>query len=107
MTTEEIMGISSHFDKAQSHLIITVDGRFDFSCHQSFRDVYENLPQVPQTIVIDLHNATYLDSSALGMLLLLRDHTGDANTQITLQNVSDDVRKILTISNFNQLFAIN
>jgi anti-anti-sigma factor len=48
----------------------------------------------------------FLDSSALGMLLLLRDHAGGEHARIRLVNCSSDVRKILTISNFSKLFHI-
>ncbi|MNO07328.1 STAS domain protein [compost metagenome] len=55
---------------------------------------------------MDLKGTTYLDSSALGMLLLLRDHAGGERAQIRLANCNPDVRKILAISNFEQLFQI-
>ena len=53
-----------------------------------------------------MKEATYIDSSALGMLLLLRDHVGGDDAQIQVINSSNDVRKTLTISNFNKLFDI-
>lgn len=55
---------------------------------------------------MNLKDATYLDSSALGMLLLLRDHAGGENAEITLTNANADVRKILAISNFEQIFDV-
>ncbi len=53
-----------------------------------------------------MSETTYLDSSALGMLLLLRDHAGGDDSAIEIVNCSADVKKILTISNFEQLFDI-
>ncbi len=53
-----------------------------------------------------MRDATYLDSSALGMLLLLRDHAGGDAAEVRIVNCNPDVRKILTISNFEQLFEI-
>ncbi|MCY1442851.1 STAS-domain containing protein [compost metagenome] len=61
----------------------------------------------PKRYVVDLKGATYLDSSALGMLLLLRDHAGGDQAQISLIHCNADVRKILSISNFQQLFDIS
>lgn len=87
-------------------LTIAIDGRFDFSVHQEFRQAYEQAAQAPQQYVIDMSDTTYLDSSALGMLLLLRDHAGGDNATISIICCNDDVRKILTISNFDQLFTI-
>lgn len=87
-------------------LIISVDGRFDFSSHQEFRESYDRPDVRPQRYIVDLDRATYLDSSALGMLLLLRDHAGGESSQVTITNCNRDVKKILTISNFEQLFTI-
>ena len=39
-------------------------------------------------------------------LLLLRDHAGGDEADIRLLNCSPDVRKILSVSNFEQLFVI-
>jgi anti-anti-sigma factor len=86
-------------------LTISVKGRFDFAKHQEFRESYENKDLAE--VVIDLKEATYLDSSALGMLLLLRDHAGGEDSCIRLVNSSSDVRKILAISNFHKLFDIS
>lgn len=87
-------------------LRISVAGRFDFQKHQEFRDSYENVKQKPESFEVDLKDATYLDSSALGMLLLLRDHAGGEHAEITLTNANADVRKILAISNFEQIFVV-
>ncbi|MBU6957419.1 STAS domain-containing protein [Pseudomonas sp. CVAP len=89
-------------------LTISVKGRFDFAKHQEFRDSYERPDgQMPNSVVVDLKEATYLDSSALGMLLLLRDHAGGDNSDIRVVNSSSDVKKILAISNFDKLFDIS
>lgn len=87
-------------------LTIVISGRFDFGAHQEFRNAYERVSSTPRRYVVDLKDTTYLDSSALGMLLLLRDHAGGDSAQIRLLNCKPDVRKILAISNFEQLFQI-
>jgi anti-anti-sigma factor len=88
-------------------LTIKIQGRFDFSAHQEFRDAYEKSKEDPSEYVVDMKETTYLDSSALGMLLLLRDHAGGDNSSIRIVNCNPDVKKILTISNFEQLFSIS
>ncbi|CAI8986014.1 MULTISPECIES: STAS domain-containing protein [Pseudomonas] len=86
-------------------LTISVKGRFDFAKHQDFRASYEN--KALKAVVVDLKEATYLDSSALGMLLLLRDHAGGDDSDVRVVNSNSDVRKILAISNFDKLFDIS
>jgi anti-anti-sigma factor len=98
--------IWSQQSENQKELTIKINGRFDFSCHQDFRKSYEDLDTEPQSYIIDMRDTSYLDSSALGMLLLLRDHAGGDQAKITIAHCNDDVKKILTISNFEQLFTI-
>lgn len=88
-------------------LSIKIDGRFDFSIHQDFRAAYENAGDSISTYEIDMRTTSYLDSSALGMLLLLRDYAGGDSSNVSIVNTSPDVKKILTISNFEQLFNVS
>jgi len=90
-----------------SEVTIKVDGRFDFSDHQAFREAYEEQSSDVSKYVVDMSTASYLDSSALGMLLLLRDYAGGDQANIEIVNCNDDVKKILTISSFEQLFTIH
>ena len=98
------MAISTQLSADGQELTIAIQGRFDFGAHQAFRDAYERVDGTPKRYQVDLQGTTYLDSSALGMLLLLRDHAGGDHAQIRLLNCNGDVRKILAISNFQQLF---
>ncbi|MFK7864436.1 MAG: STAS domain-containing protein [Pseudohongiellaceae bacterium] len=100
------MTIESCASQSGEELTISIEGRFDFSAHQEFRDCYEQIEADPDSYVVDLNRTTYLDSSALGMLLLLRDHAGGDNAEVRIVNCNRDVKKILTISNFEQLFSI-
>jgi anti-anti-sigma factor len=101
------MPVASRLSDDGVELVIQVSGRFDFSAHQEFRDAYETLSQPPHRYQVDMRDTHYLDSSALGMLLLLRDHAGGDNADVEIVNCNADVRKILAISNFEQLFSIH
>jgi len=101
------MTISSELDQDAQMLTIAVHGRFDFSAHKDFRESYEELENPPSRYAIDMREAVYIDSSALGMLLLLRDHAGGDSAEVEIMNCNPDVKKILTISNFDQLFTIH
>ncbi|WP_426204945.1 STAS domain-containing protein [Pseudomonas sp. TWP3-1] len=101
------MSVVTEVSADGQELTISVKGRFDFGRHQEFRESYERLNKKPESIVVDLKEATYLDSSALGMLLLLRDHAGGESSNVRVINSNSDVRKILAISNFDKLFNIS
>ncbi|MES2771848.1 MAG: STAS domain-containing protein [Pseudomonadota bacterium] len=88
---------------------VSLNGRFDFNSHRDFRASYEPLMenQVISSITIDLAEVDYLDSSALGMLLMLRDKAGVAKKAVALTNPKGSVRQVLDIANFGKLFQIS
>jgi anti-anti-sigma factor len=66
---------------------------------------YKTYAKGEKRFVVDLENADYLDSSAMGMLLQLRDY-GIEGSDIELVNGNDAVRDILEIANFDKLFKV-
>jgi len=99
------MSVSSTVSDDGKTVTISVDGRFDFNSHQDFRGAYRN--QAPNSkYVIKMNGTDYIDSSALGMLLLLREHAGNDNADISIAGCKDEIRKILSIANFERLFKI-
>lgn len=101
------MAITSEITKDKKSLTINVAGRFDFSTLPEFKGCYEHIDPKPEKFIIDLSNAEYLDSSALGMLLALRDYAGGDDAKISINNCNDDIRRILVITKFDELFEIN
>lgn len=101
------MSIKSAMSNDGQELTISVHGRFDFSSLQLFRNAYENLSGQPKSYVVDLKESDYLDSSALGMLLALRDHAGGDSANIRIINCNPDVKKILVITKLDELFTVD
>lgn len=87
-------------------LTIRVSGRFDFSVHQEFRKATDWDRNSVKTINVDLRNTDYMDSSALGMLLILRDKMNKEPSAIRLMHAKPEVKKILEIANFEKLFKL-
>ncbi len=85
---------------------IKIQGRFDFSVQRDFRKAYEKAASNSQ-FILDFSSADYMDSSALGMLLLLRDYAGAENADISLNKCPSEIKSILEISNFQKLFKIS
>lgn len=84
---------------------IHVNGRFDFAAHQEFLHAYKQHPRGEKSFVVDLKNTDYMDSSAMGMLLQLRDY-GDKGQTMELINGNEGVREILRIANFDKIFKV-
>lgn len=89
-------------DGSLVHITVKV-ARFDLHSHKAFRDCYRNEnPKAAYTI--DLSAAEYIDSSALGMLLLLREFAGGERANITFIGCNEHLRKIFEVTNFYKLF---
>ena len=87
---------------------ISMAGRFDFNVQREFKDAYD--PHLTNAAVaaieINLAGVDYLDSSALGMLLMLRERATKAGKSLKLCNPASGVAQILEIANFSKLFTI-
>src|ERR1700722_6383080 len=101
------MTINSNPSPDGNELTITVQGRFDFSSLQQFRNAYEKVAPKPKSYIIDLKESDYLDSSALGMLLALRDYAGGDEANIRVVGANPDVKKILVITKLDELFKVD
>ena len=87
---------------------VSLNGRFDFNSHREFRGSYDALVNDAEVteIEVDLGGVDYLDSSALGMLLLLKERASAAHKGIALSNCRGMVAQVLEVANFNKLFNI-
>ena len=89
--------------------VINIKGRFNFEMHSQFRAAYQDETagtNKGRRFVIDLTGTEYIDSSALGMLLLLREEAGTNESDIEITNARSEIRKILETANFQRLFKI-
>ncbi|HEY5604079.1 MAG TPA: STAS domain-containing protein [Gammaproteobacteria bacterium] len=98
------MPIETSISDDENEMTISVAGNFSFDAQKDFRASYENraLPRY----VIDFKRTEFIDSSALGMLLMMREHVGASGASIVLRNCNQDIKVILTVANFQDLFNI-
>ena len=101
------MNIASKQDGDKVTLVLS--GRFDFSVHRDFRTGYEDALNAAgaKKIALDMAAVDYLDSSALGMLLLLNERARATNAEVSIVRCSPGVMKILEIANFSKIIKIS
>lgn len=85
-------------------LQIAIVGRFDFNILQEFRDAYSDKEGSQGQFVIDLAQTEYIDSSALGMLLNMKNHLGVEDRVIEIKNCQPNLMKIFSIAHFDKKF---
>lgn len=100
------MDITTRITDTTAHLALS--GRFDFSAHRSFRSTTDeaiNNAKV-KNLVVDLGQVNYIDSSALGMLLLLNERCKAAGKSVTLGNCQGTVRQVLEVAHLDRVFTL-
>ena len=100
------MAVESQLSHDGKTLTIKLRDRFDFSQHKGFRDAYNKHKVTAKTFNVDLSATDYMDSAALGMLLVLKEFAENNKARVVLQPPSPAIKKILTIVNFDKLFQI-
>lgn len=100
--------MDAKIDREGKNARLRLAGRFDINTHAVFRNAYtEVLEQKDaETLIVDLTDVNYIDSSALGMLLLLRERIATAGKSLELANCKPAVRDVFTMANFPKLFTI-
>ena len=101
------MNIKTLVSADGKEITIFIEGRFDFTVQQEFRNAYRYQDRKLDCYRVNLARAEYMDSSALGMLLLLRDHAKEYNTNVVIEQSSQQIRAILETAHFDDLFTIH
>lgn len=88
--------------------LLHLEGTFNFDGHTAFREATTPLLESHgfPAIVLDLSGVVYMDSAALGMLLLLRERAEAKGLKVVLSRPSPAVSGILQIVQFGKLFDI-
>lgn len=87
-------------------LTLRVTGRFDYRVREAFTRAWEEREVLPECIRIDLRDAEYVDSSALGMLLVLRERAQERGASVALCGASTQVARTLQVARFGELFEV-
>jgi anti-anti-sigma factor len=87
---------------------ISLSGSFSHQDRSRFESQYLSLleNEVTEKLIINLADVKHIDSSALGILLMLRNQAEVAKKVLHLSNPSDVVRMIFEIACFPKLFTI-
>lgn len=87
---------------------IILAGVFDFSVQNDVREIInETLSQEEiKNITVDMAGVSFMDSSAIGLLLLLNEKAQADGRSVTVINCRDSVREIFSIGGFDSILTI-
>ena len=87
---------------------VTLSGKFTFNDHPVFRDLLDNISENEvQKVVLHMAGVEFVDSAALGMLLLALDETQKHQKQLVISGATGQVKKMFDMARFNALFTMN
>ena len=86
---------------------IVLGERFDFNQVDEFRRSYEEITVKPGLVLtLNFQNTRYMDSSALGMLINAKTFHAANSIKIRIIRCNEQIKKIFSISRFDQKFDI-
>ena len=100
------MAVNSRMSPDKKSLTIRITGQFDVSCYQDFGAAYKSQNDKDLNYIIDMTDTDYFDSSAKGMMVMLREHAGGDSAKIKITNANSQIRQTLLEANFDQLFQV-
>lgn len=88
-------------------LEIQLLGKFTFSDNGNFRSLISEFGANNITkVVLNMEQTEFVDSAALGMLLLAKEYAEKNNITISLKSPNGQPKKVLEVSSFGELFSI-
>lgn len=87
--------------------VVSVVGELDFGTTAQLIDVVEPLTAAGRTVILDLSEMEFCDSSALGALVRLHRTAVAAGGSIALARLRPQVAAIITVTSLHRLFPIH
>lgn len=95
------------FEPRDGGLTFRVSGRMTHRDHKEFRDILGKINAAGSTrVVFDLSRVEFMDSSALGMLLIVRDAVVQHNREVVLRHASGQVETLMKIAKLHKYFTV-
>jgi anti-sigma B factor antagonist len=98
---------STEVNATDEATVIHVGGEIDMATAGRLRDAIEPHMGPEQTIVLDLSEVEFMDSSCLSVLVQARGRLTEAGGCLVLRNPSSAAHRILTVSGASDLLEID
>ncbi len=83
-----------------------VAGEIDASTAPALDDALRTLPTGNGTVVVDVSDVTFIDSSGLRVLISLASRADDTGRSVILKQPSPTVTRLLEITGLTQMFGL-
>lgn len=93
-------------EKSDGKTIVHLDGRFDFYARKAFKSTMDGAAEEGSPIVLDLEKVTFVDSSALGLLVICHQNLKNKKIPFYLVNPQTYVKQVLDLANIAKMIPI-
>jgi HptB-dependent secretion and biofilm anti anti-sigma factor len=93
-------------EKRAETVILHVEGRFDFGARKEFKAAMDQASHEGVPIVLDLGQVSFVDSSALGLLVISHQNLKNKKIPFCLVNPQTYVRQVLELANIAKMISI-
>jgi anti-sigma B factor antagonist len=92
-------------DRTATEIIVQCTGKIASNTIQSLKATVKPLFSESKTVVLDLTNVSYLDSSGLGAIVGLYVSAKTAKSQLKLINLNKHLKELFSITRLGQFMA--
>lgn len=94
-----------HINKSGTQCEVNLSGHFTFSDNMKFKEVLALAESAEiKNIVLDFARVEFVDSAALGMLMILRNAAEKRHQTVAIRAAQGQVAKIMRMSRFDTKF---
>lgn len=94
-------------DRKDKEVRASIKGQFTFQDSQKFKQILSMLESDDiRNLALDFSETHFIDSAALGMLLMLRDRCQNRHIPLSIHAIKGQVKTVFDISKFDELFTI-
>ena len=98
---------SSHSKPSSGYVLVAPRGELDLSERNRLGDLLDSALAESSNLIVDLDAVTFLDSTALSVLLRAHREAEQQGGRVTLARPSDAARKILRITQLDRVMAVH
>lgn len=90
-----------------TYTLLQLKGAFTFADRTTFKDAIDKASQAGcARLIVDLHEVTFLDSAALGVLVLTHKRFAQEQRKFCLLKPTEQALKLLTIAGIQKIITV-
>jgi anti-anti-sigma factor len=93
-------------EQCAESVIIHMAGRFDFDSRKTFKEAMDQAIKEGMPVILDLGQISFVDSSALGLLVIAHQNFKNKKILFCLVNPQTYVRQVLDLANIAKMIPI-